>query len=155
MISMCVKFHQSIQIFNVLLYIAKEIRVVKHTFRIHMLVTFIQSKTHNTAIRYVELLVPLTGIVKICEELCCFLYIRPCVLFFPSFLDPLLSLHYMYLYCAAFYYAINITFTDSLNISHAPYFSCSHTETFNVCASLLLVFFFTSTALILVILKIC
>lgn len=118
-----------------------------------MYVTFIQSKTHNTAIRYVELLVPFTGIVKICEELCCFLYIRPCVLFFPSFLDPLLSLHYMYLYCAAFYYAINITFTDSLNISHAPYFSCSHTETFNVCASLLLVFFFT--ALILVILKFC
>lgn len=146
---MCVKFHQSIQIFNVLLYIAKEIRVIY----IHMYVTFIQSKTHNTAIRYVELLVPFTGIVKICEELCCFLYIRPCVLFFPSFLDPLLSLHYMYLYCAAFYYAINITFTDSLNISHAPYFSCSHTETFNVCASLLLVFFFT--ALILVILKFC
>lgn len=58
-------------------------------------VTFIQSKTHKTAIRYVGLLMPLAGIVKIGEELCCFLYIRPCVLFFPSFLDPLLSLHYI------------------------------------------------------------
>lgn len=119
-------------------------------------VTFIQSKTHKTAIRYVGLLMPLAGIVKIGEELCCFLYIRPCVLFFPSFLDPLLSLHYIVcssalcplLLCNKHYF-----------YGFFKYFPCvllrlfTHSETFSVCASLLLVFFFT--ALILVILKIC